>query len=177
MRKPAKRSVQRILAAIAVATGLAASGCSRQPSEAAAQAKPADTTSDGVSVMDLVEECDVLAAHPDDPQRMAEGVDDDKIVPRLAVLACEDAMKRQPDDPRFVFQLGRALLARGDKEKALTLFQESARKNYAVAYGYIGDAYQFGNAVPIDPAVAAENYKKAAAAGFEPAKGLPPKPA
>ena len=42
-----------------------------------------------VSVLDLVDECDVLAAHPDDTQRMAEGVADDQIVPRLAIMACE----------------------------------------------------------------------------------------
>lgn len=123
------------------------------------------------SVVDLVEECDVLAAHPGDPQRMAEGVDDDKIVPRLAILACEDAAKRLPDDPRFPFQLGRALLARGDKERSLKLFQEAAKKGHAAAYGYLGDAYQFGYAVPVDPAAAADNYKKAALAGFEAAKG------
>jgi hypothetical protein len=167
MKPPAKVSRLQICGAALLLAAVQA-GCSKPPQEAAAPAKPAETAE--VSVMDLVEECDVLAAHPDDPQRMAEGVDDDKIVPRVAVLACESAMKRQPDDPRFPFQLGRSVLARGDKEKALKLFQDAANKGYAAAYGYIGDAYQFGYGVPVNPAAAAENYKKAADGGFEAAK-------
>lgn len=125
------------------------------------------TATPHISVIDLVEECDVLASHPDDPQRMAEGVDDDKIVPRLAILACEDAMKHQPDDARFAFQLGRAVLAKGEKEKALKLFQEAAKKGHAAAYGYIGDAYQFGHGAEIDPKSAYENYQKAVELGFK----------
>lgn len=118
------------------------------------------------SVLEQVEECDVLAAHPADPQRMAEGVDDDDIVPRLAIMACEDAAKRHPDDPRFAFQLGRATLAKGDKEGSLKLFQDAAKNGHAAAYGYIGDAHQFGHGVPVDPAAAYENYKKAVELGF-----------
>jgi hypothetical protein len=151
------------LTALAVIAAVAAAGCSRQ--EAAAQSKAVDTP-DSVSVMDLVEECDVLAAHPDDPQRMAEGVNDDKIVPRLAVLACEDATKRQPDDPRFAFQLGRALLARSDNDKAVTLFQQAAKSGYAAAYGYLGDAYQFGKGVKADIAQARASYAEAVKGGF-----------
>jgi TPR repeat protein len=163
MRKPAISGIRLVLAAAAAVLAFSAAGCSRQ--EAAAQPK-AGEASDSVSVMDLVEECDVLAAHPDDPQRMAEGVDDDKIVPRLAVLACEDALKRLPDDPRFAFQLGRALLARNDSEKAVTLFQQAAKSGYAAAYGYLGDAYQFGKGIKADTAQARASYAEAVKRGF-----------
>jgi hypothetical protein len=167
MRAPAKLLRLQIWGA-ALMLAVAQAGCSKSPQDTAAPAKTADSLD--VSVMDLVEECDVLAAHPEDPQRMAEGVDDDKIVPRLAVLACESAMKKQPEDPRFPFQLGRSVLARGDKDKALTLFQDAAKKGYAAAYGYMGDAYQFGYGVAVNPAAALENYRKAADGGFEAAK-------
>ena len=167
MRAPTKLLRLQICTAALVIAAVQA-GCSKSPQETAPSTKTADSVE--VSVMDLVEECDVLAAHPEDPQRMAEGVDDDKIVPRLAVLACESAMKKQPEDPRFPFQLGRSVLARGDKDKALKLFQDAAKKGYAAAYGYMGDAYQFGYGVPVNPAAALENYKKAADGGFEAAK-------
>ena len=127
----------------------------------------AQSQSTADALLDLVQECDILAAHPDDPERMAEGVEDDKIVPRLAIFACEDAMKRQPGDPRFAFQLGRAVLAKGEKDKALKLFQEAAMKGHAAAYGYIGDAYQFGHGVSVNPKSPYENYQKAVELGFK----------
>src|SRR6202023_83825 len=49
------------------------------------------------SVLDDVDECDSLAAHPSDPERLADGVADDAIVPKLAVAACEAAVKRSPE--------------------------------------------------------------------------------
>ena len=123
-----------------------------------------------LSVFDLVDECDLLAAHPADPDRMAEGVADDAIVPRLAILACENALESDPDEPRFAFQLGRALLAMGRKQEAFETFQIAAQAGHAAAYGYLGDAYQFGLGVKADAAKALESYKTALNKGFEAAK-------
>ena len=134
------------------------------------EAEPQTPRSDEASVFDLVTECDVLAAHPDDPERMATGVADDDIVPRLAILACEDAVADDDDEPRYVFQLGRATLAKGDKDAALKHFKDAAEAGYAAAYGYLGDAYQFGLGVAVDPKAAYKNYEKAVQGGFEIAK-------
>jgi TPR repeat protein len=125
-----------------------------------------------ISVLELVEECDILAAHPADPERMAEGVADDMIVPRLAILACEDVIERDPDDPRFVFQLGRALLAGGREAEAYAQFKEAAEKEYAAAWAYLGDAYQFGFGTQADGTSAYRAYQKAVELGFREAESL-----
>lgn len=129
----------------------------------------AQTTAD--ALLDQVKECDILAAHPDDPERMAEGVPDDRIVPRLAAQACEAAMKEDGKDPRFAFQLGRALLAAGKKKDAFPHLQKAANAGYAAALAYLGDAYQFGHGVEANLPKALESYKLAAEKGFERAQG------
>lgn len=134
------------------------------------EAETQTTPGDDASVFDLVEECDVLAAHPDDPERMATGVADDAIVPRLAILACEQSIENDPDEPRFQFQLGRALLAVGRKTEAVVRFQKAADSDYAAARAYMGDAYQFGLGTKQDTAKALQSYQAALKGGFEAAK-------
>lgn len=131
---------------------------------------PTYAQSDEKPLLDLVTECDVLAAHPDDPQRMAEGVTDDRIVPRLAALACERALKSDDGDPRFSFQMGRALSAAGKRADAFDHLKRAADAGHAAASAYLGDAYQFGYGVPIDLAKALAAYKAAEAGGFTPAE-------
>lgn len=92
----------------------------------------------------LIDDCDILTAHPSDPQRMAEGIADDQIVPRLAILACDDAINLNLDQPRFTFQPGRALLAIGREDEAFALFEEASEADYAAAWAYLGDAYPSG---------------------------------
>lgn len=123
------------------------------------------------SVFRFVQDCDILAAHPDDPQRMADGIGDDQIVPRLAILACEDAIDLDPEEPRFAFQLGRALLAVGQQDDAFALFQTASGADYAAAWAYLGDAHQFGLGTPVDGQQAYQAYQKALDLGFLAAEG------
>lgn len=122
------------------------------------------------SLFDVIDECDLLAAHPADPDRMSDGVLDDQIVPALAILACEDAIDTDPDDPRFVFQLGRALLAVGREEEAFARFQEAANDDYAAAWAYLGDSYQFGLGTSVDGPKAFAAYQKSLELGFRAAE-------
>jgi TPR repeat protein len=133
------------------------------------QVAMAQSTAD--ALLDLVQECDILAAHPDDPERMAEGVPDDRIVPRLAIRACKEATKGDATDPRFAFQLGRALLTQGKKKESFEQFRKAAGANHAAGLAYLGDAYQFGHGVEADLQKALDAYKKAAERGFEKAQG------
>lgn len=118
------------------------------------------------SVFDLIDDCDVLAAHPTDPRRMADGVADDLIVPRIAISACEEAIESGPGDPRFVFQLGRALLNVGREEEAFALFLQASETDYAAAWAYLGDAYQFGLGTSVDGEKALDAYQKSLDLGF-----------
>ena len=113
-----------------------------------------------------VRDCDILAAHPADPERMADGTADNQIVPRLAILACENAIELDADEPRFIFQLGRALLAIGREDEAFVLFLEVSEADYAAAWAYLGDAYQFGLGTSVDGQKAYQAYQKALELGF-----------
>lgn len=88
---------------------------------------------DPASVFDEVDECDLLAAHPADPQRVAEGVAETAIIPRLAVRACEAAARRSPAETRFVYQLGRAFEAANRAAEARAQYDRAAQANYAAA--------------------------------------------
>lgn len=122
-------------------------------------------------MFDDVDECDLLAAHPNDPERLAEGVADDQIVPRLALRACEAALRRQPNEARFVFQMGRALLAADRRQQAAQQFERAAQLNYGAGLAYLGDAFQFGHGVTANAARALELYRRAVERGFKPAEG------
>jgi hypothetical protein len=123
------------------------------------------------SVFNEVDEYDQLAAHPADPERLAEGIADDAIVPKLAVTACEAAVRRTPGTSRFVFQLGRAYAAANLAKGAVPQYQKAAEQGYGAAFAYLGDAYQFGRGVGVDVPKAPDSYKKAVAKGFAPADG------
>jgi TPR repeat protein len=122
------------------------------------------------SVFDLVTECDLLAAHPADAERRAEGVADDAIVPQLAIIACERAIAEDQDAPRLHFQLGRALLATGERLGARNAFVTAAQSDYPPALAYLGDYYQFGWTLEQDLDQARQLYERAAANGFEAAR-------
>ena len=129
-----------------------------------------DELEETFSAFDLVSECDLLSAHPSDPERTAEGVSDDEIVPKLAIIACESALEDDPTEPRYAFQLGRAFLSVKREEEARTQLANASAAGYAAANAYLGDIYQFGLGAEVSVALAQDYYEKASALGFEPAK-------
>ncbi len=129
-----------------------------------------DELDEPFSAFDLVSECDLLAAHPSDAERTAEGVTEDEIVPKLAIIACQTALEDDPTEPRYAFQLGRALLAVNREEEARAQLVNASNASYAAANAYLGDIYQFGLGAEVSVALAKDYYEKAAALGFEPAK-------
>ncbi len=87
--------------------------------------------------------CDRLAAHPADTKRVVDGVAWDLMNGRQAVRACEDAVKRYPQELRFQYQLGRALLRAKRRDEGLPYLFDVAEKGYLVAFANIGGTYQF----------------------------------
>lgn len=87
--------------------------------------------------------CDRLAAHPADTKRVVDGVAWDLMNGRLAVQACEDAVKLHPQELRFQYQLGRALLRAKRRDEGLPYLFDVAEKGYLVAFANIGGTYQF----------------------------------
>lgn len=90
-----------------------------------------------------VNECDTLAAHPADTQRVAPGVQWDLMNARAAIQACSQAVKQYPDTLRFQFQLGRALLRAKRRDEGLPYLFSVAEQGYNAAFANIGGTYQF----------------------------------
>lgn len=111
-----------------------------------------------------VQECDRLAASPNDPNRKAEGVDFENIRPE-AVAACRQAVERYPKALRFTYQLGRAQYAGKNFADAVWLFRKAADAGHAGAIYSLGLAYADGKGVMQDFDEAVRLYCKAADAG------------
>ncbi len=57
-----------------------------------------------------IDPCDVTAGHPSDPDRIGPGVATADVVTHVAIPACRAAIDREPDNARFHYQLGRAIV-------------------------------------------------------------------
>jgi tetratricopeptide (TPR) repeat protein len=119
---------------------------------------------------DALKKCDALASHPHDPGRYAAGVTDEQFAPGAAIEACEPAAKLNPDVARAWFELGRSYwIGQRDKE-AFAAFVEAAKRNYAPAMKFLGDAYLEGRGLPSgqaqDGQTALKWYQKSADGRF-----------
>jgi hypothetical protein len=114
---------------------------------------------------DLITDCDRLAAMPFDNGHVASlpGVEVDKMNITAATAACNDAIARYPDVPRFVFEAGRVATAR--KDWAKRLYEQAAAAGYAMAMNNIGSIYEGDEGFPRSYAEAFRWYGKAVAAG------------
>lgn len=89
---------------------------------------------------DLVTECDHLVSHPEDPERVAPGVDD--VLLLAGTAACEAAVAADPENRRLRYQLGRVLFYSGDASQSLPHLEFAAEAGSMQAQfvlGYIID--------------------------------------
>jgi tetratricopeptide (TPR) repeat protein len=100
--------------------------------------------------------CDRLAAHPDDPNKVSPGFEKPDIDLPAAIAACELAVKRDPQNPRLRYQLGRVYGYSGQGEKAGEHREAAVAADYPQALYVIGLLYMTGqNKAPKDPCRAA----------------------
>jgi tetratricopeptide (TPR) repeat protein len=113
-------------------------------------------------------QADRLAAHPGDATKPAgvSGVSDEKLMSswrnERALNICMKAVDFFPEDPRYLFELGRVLLLAGDEEDARDFLTDAAQQGHAGAKAYLGR-------LEPDPEKALAIFRQAAAAGFAPA--------
>jgi hypothetical protein len=83
--------------------------------------------------------CDLLAANPNDQNRIGEGVPFDalKVQAKEAVEVCDMATKQNPKEPRLQYQLARALQF-SDRKRAFALLQKLVSTRYPAAFDNIG---------------------------------------
>ena len=121
------------------------------------------------SEIDSIRLADKLAAHPDDPSKPAAvaGVPDEKFQSgeaiEAAVKACIEAIKADPEEPRYEFELGRVLLLGGMADEAREHLEAAAQKGHAAAYFYLGG---------LDLETAKGFFQRAADGKFKPAGTL-----
>jgi hypothetical protein len=116
--------------------------------------------------------CDKAAADPTDPKRPDDtaGVPFDRIDANSAVQACLKAANIISDEPRLVYELGRALDAAKRYDEAIGFYRKAAAAGYAIAVFNVGHMYEEGTGVTKDLSIAKVWYQKAVDAGYEKAK-------
>jgi uncharacterized protein len=117
---------------------------------------------------DAATECDRLAANPDDPGRPDDvsGLINAKIDVAQAAAACDQAMRAQPNVPRFAYQAGRVAMLQKNFSRGKELFERAAAGNYAAAMNSLALIYLNGIGVPNDPAQARQWLDKAVALNY-----------
>jgi predicted aspartyl protease len=131
--------------------------------------------SSSVSAQDIVTNCDKYAASNTDPNAKAPGIPFDEMNSAQAIQACEAAVRQSPNNPRLLFQLGRAYQRAHNASSALKYYRSAGEKNYAAAQNSLGDMYSEGfefspepgvQFAVVDAAKAADWYQKAAEQGL-----------
>lgn len=83
-------------------------------------------------------ECDRITAHPDDPDRVATGVERKEIDLPRAIAVCEVQLAVDPSNARIRYQLARVLFYAGQQERAVTEMRAAADAGYRQAQFVFG---------------------------------------
>ena len=113
-----------------------------------------------------VHDCDRLAVHPDDPNRVTDGVASEDIDIERAVAACEAAVASFPGAIRFRAQLGRALLAGERIQEAIAQFRFAVETGNAIGEFELAKLYASGRGVEKDTNQAIHWFRQAAMRGL-----------
>jgi TPR repeat protein len=112
------------------------------------------------------QECDKLAANPDDPAKVTLGVPFRELVPIPAIAACQKALHKFPQVARFKYQLARAYQKSTEPQRAVHLFRELVQVRYLAAYDNLGWMYVRGQGVSKNPTEAARLFRLGADSGL-----------
>lgn len=92
----------------------------------------------------IVTECDRLAAHPSDPDRVTAGVPERSVDTAAAILACQAAVAADPANGRLNYQLARALGYAGRGREAAPFREAAVRVDYPQALFVVGYIHLLG---------------------------------
>lgn len=114
-------------------------------------------------------ECDRLAGHPSDPDKVLDGVSSALVRGwnDAAVWSCRQAVAAEPGNARVRYNLGRALFYRGDQAEALGHLAAASDAGHRQAQFVLGLMYTDGVAeiLPADACRALELWAEAAGRG------------
>jgi tetratricopeptide (TPR) repeat protein len=120
----------------------------------------------------LPNQCDVLAANPADPKHVGLGVRMREFDAQGGLDACAKAVSEFPNEPRFLYQLGRVHNKLENYDEAFRYYKLAKNKNYIAADINLGAAYYRGRGVDQDYVKAMSLLKKAFYAGAKRAGSL-----
>ena len=111
--------------------------------------------------------CDELAAYPADPNRPdgVSGAIFGSINEVDAIRACEQVLEKEPDNPRYQYQLGRSLVEARRYPEAFNFVRRAAHQGYTHAIAALGYFYLNGRGVTQDHAEALKLFEEAAQLG------------
>lgn len=112
-----------------------------------------------------IEDCDRLAAHREDGERVRTGVSFTELDAERAIAACEAAVVAEPRRARLRYQYARALHKAGNFQQALKQYREAAAQDYAAAQYALGLILGDSKVVLRNQMKAVRWYRKAAQAG------------
>jgi tetratricopeptide (TPR) repeat protein len=92
-----------------------------------------------------VTDCDRLAAHPSDTQKIAPGVVQADVEIARARQACHEALAQDPGNGRILYQLGRTYFYAGDYATGIAYFRQSDAAGYAQGQFVLGLILVQGN--------------------------------
>jgi TPR repeat protein len=114
----------------------------------------------------VVTDCDRLAAHPSDPDRVTAGVPESKVDTAAAIPACQAAVAADPANGRLNYQLARALGYAGRGKEAAPHREAAVRAEYPQALFVVGYIHLLGlNDAPKDACKAGELIRRSALKG------------
>jgi TPR repeat protein len=90
--------------------------------------------------------CDLAAASPYDSMRPSEipGISFEKIDAKVALPACQAALATDPENPRLLYEMGRAYEANKDDTQARTFYEKAAARGNPGAQHNLSNFYARG---------------------------------
>lgn len=128
----------------------------------AAEFKQFDTS----TYSQVVTECDRRASHPDDPNKVLPGLERAQMDLPAAIAACRADLAKDPNNPRLLYHLARALTYAGQTLEGLPLIERSAGMKYPQSLFVTGYLYLEGEyGAPKDACRAAALVRESAEYG------------
>ncbi len=113
-----------------------------------------------------VTDCDRLAAHPSDPDKLTAGVASGEVDLPRAIAACQASVAASPKDPRQNYQLARVLGYAGRGDEATPYREAAVAGDYRQALFVVGYIHLLGlNKAPQDVCRAGELIRRSALKG------------
>jgi hypothetical protein len=125
----------------------------------------------GAATASDVTQCDLLASHPEDPDRVTPAVETKDLKFDVAIKACEADLAKDPGNARLHYLLGRLLFYNNQNERAVQEVRLSADKGYRQAQfvfgAFINNKRPFA---PTDVCLVEQYWLKSANAGRQAAR-------